>query len=317
MAKEAKKEVKKKEKSKKIKGKETEKKAEALTLQQEPSAGVPIDSVGKIKEEIKKQEPVKKDSSDENSKKELKEEKPKTHKKHKIHTKKRGKKYKEVLKLVDTNKNYSIEEAMDLAIKTIATKFDSSVEAHIKLGIKPEQSDQNIRTVADLPEGTGKTVKVAAIIGSDKEKEAKDAGADFYGSEDLVSKIEKGFLDFDVVIATPDMMGKIGKLGRILGTKGMMPNPKTETVTDNPGKAIKQIKRGRVQIKNDKFGIVHASFGKVSMSKDKLLSNFEALIDTVVKAKPQSSKGNYLKSAFLSTTMGPSIKLDISKIHRK
>ncbi len=262
------------------------------------------------KEKAKDKEPQKesKESTEEI------EEKPKVHKPQKPHIKKRGKKYKEAAKLIEKDKLYTPEEAIDLALKTSITKFDSSLEVHFRLNIKPEQTEQNIRTVADLPEGTGKKIKVAAIISSQKEKETKDAGADVVGSDDLISKIEKGFSDFDIVIATPDMMGKIGRLGKILGTKGLMPNPKTETVTDNPGRVVKMLKKGRVELKNDKFGIVHTSFGKISLGKEKLLGNFKALAETLFKAKPSQVKGQFLKSAAISTTMGPSVKIDINKI---
>lgn len=242
-------------------------------------------------------------------------EAPKSHKPQKPHIKKHGKKYKEVSKLINKSQFYLPEEAVVLMLKTRTTKFDSSVEAHIKLGIKPSLSDQNIRTVVDLPQGAGKKVKVAAIVSAGKEKEVKDAGADVSGGDDLISKIEKGFLDFDIVVATPDMMGKIGKLGKMLGTKGLMPNPKTETVTDKPERVIKLIKKGRVELKNDSFGIVHASFGKVSFGKEKLKENLKALIEALSKSKPQSVKGQFVKSISLSTTMGPSVKIDINKLN--
>lgn len=246
--------------------------------------------------------------------KEETKETPKSHKPQKPHIRKRGKKYKEISKLIDKEKFYSPEEAIELTLKTGTTKFDSSTEVHVRLGIKTEQSDQNIRTVADLPQGTGKLIKVAAIISAGKEKEAKEAGADITGSDDLISKIEKGFLDFDVVIATPDMMPKIGKLGKILGTKGLMPNPKTETVTDNPGRVIKLLKKGRVELKNDSFGIIHSSFGKVSFGKDRLKENLGSFFETLNKARPQSAKGQFIKTVNISTTMGPSVKIDINKL---
>lgn len=233
-----------------------------------------------------------------------------------IYLKKRGKKYKEAVKLIDKNHLYGPEEAIDLACKTSITSFDSSIEAHINLNIKAEQTDQNIRTIVDLPEGTGKKLKIAAIVNPSKEEEAKKASADFVGSDDLISKIEKGFLDFDIVIATPDMMGKIGKLGKILGTKGLMPNPKTETITENPGKTISRIKKGVVELKNDSSGIVHCSFGKVSFGKEKLLNNLKAIIEAIFRAKHSSVKGHFIKSVSISTTMGPSIKIDIDKLNK-
>lgn len=262
---------------------------------------------------ITEQENPDKDSQDNTT--ETSEKVLKHHKPQKPHIKHRGKKYKEVAKLIDKNITYLPEEAIDLSLKTSTTKFDSSVEVHIKLGIKPEQTEQNIRTVADLPEGTGKAVKIAAILGSDKEKEAKDAGADIVGGDDLISKIEKGFLDFDIVIATPDQMSKIGKLGKTLGTKGLMPNPKTETVTDNPGRVISKIKKGRVELKNDSFGIIHASFGKTSFGAEKLANNLKALLEILLKAKLQQAKGQFIKTVNISTTMGPSLKVDINKLN--
>lgn len=250
----------------------------------------------------------------ETAKKEETKEAPKTHKPQKPHIKKRGKKYKEVSKLIDKEHNYLPEEAVELAIKTATTNFDPSIEVHIRLGIKPEQTEQNIRTVVDLPEGTGKEIKIAAIVNPQKEKETKEAGADFVGSDDLISKIEKGFLGFDVVVATPDMMSKIGKLGKILGTKGLMPNPKTETVAEEPQKVVKLLKKGRIELKNDSYGIVHTIFGKVSQGKEKLINNFKALLEGLFKAKPQAVKGQFVKSISVSTTMGPSIKVDQNKL---
>jgi len=266
------------------------------------------------KEEKPKQKKSEKNNQEEKVQPEDEKKEIKTRAFQKPHIKKRGKKYKEVSKLIDREKFYTPEEAIESVLKTAVTKFDSSVEAHIRLSIKPEQSEQNIRTVVDLPEGTGRKVKVAAIISSGKEKEVNEAGANIIGSDDLISKIEKGFLGFDVVVATPDMMGKIGKLGKILGTKGLMPNPKIETVTDNPGRVIKLIKKGRVELKNDKFGIVHSSFGKVSYGKEKLLSNFLTFTETLLKAKPAQVKGQLVKSVAISTTMGPSVKIDINKL---
>lgn len=263
-------------------------------------------------EKTKKTEKTKKEKN-----KEVKTEKisKKTKVKNKkVGLKNKGKKYNEVLNLIDKQKVYSPEEAIKLAIKTSPVKFDASLEIHAKLGIKPEHSDQNVRTVADLPEGTGKKIKIAAIISPEKEKAVKDAGADYTGADDLVSKIAKGFLDFDIVIATPDMMGKIGKIGKILGTKGLMPNPKTGTVADSPEKAVKQFKKGRVELRNDKAGIVHASFGKISMGEEKLQNNLQSLLETLIKAKPQTSKGQFMKGIHLTTTMGPSVKVDVNKI---
>ncbi|NTU69292.1 50S ribosomal protein L1 [bacterium] len=214
-------------------------------------------------------------------------------------------------KLVDKDKNYPIAEALGLLEKTSTTKFDATCEIHVQLGIKPEHAEQNLRMAVDLPAGTGKKVRVAAIVGQSKEKDAKDGGADIIGGEELVEKISKGFLDFDIVVATPEMMPKLAKVGKILGTKGLMPNPKTETVTEDPKKAIEKLKKGRVELRNDKFGIVHALFGKVSMGSEALAKNYNAIMEAIKKAKPQGVKGTYLKKVSVTTTMGPGIRIEM------
>ena len=270
----------------------------------------------KEKKEIEvKDDSGKKEEAKSKQKEDIKDKKKPSKKvKQKPRIRKRGKKYKEVSKLVDKNNYYLPEEAMYLVLKTSTTKFDSAVEIHIRLGIKTEHSDQNIRTVVDLPEGTGKKIKVAAIVSSQREKEVKEAGADFVGNDNLISKIEKGFLGFDILVATPDMMGKIGKLGKALGTKGLMPNPKTETVTDKPERVVKLLKKGRIELRNDKQGIVHASFGKVSLGNDKLISNLKILIEKLSKTKPSQVKGQFIKSVVICTTMGASVTLNEDKL---
>jgi len=235
----------------------------------------------------------------------------KVHKSHKPNVKKNphGKKYKAVEGLVDKNKEYELDEAIALLKKTATTKFDSSVEIHMNLNLDLTNPEQQIRGSVSMPAGLGKAKKVCAIVGPEKEKEAKDAGADTVGGQDVIEKIEKGWMDFDVVVATPDMMPQIGKIGKTLGTKGLMPNPKTGTVTPEPGKAITEIKKGKADYRVDKTGTVHAAVGKVSFDDAKLKENIETFIDAIHKAKPASAKGTYLVSIFLTTTMGPSVKL--------
>lgn len=223
--------------------------------------------------------------------------------------KKHAKKYREVEILVDKSKDYAPEGAMELLAKTSTTKFDSSVEVHIRLNVDPQNAEQQVRGSLVLPNGTGKNKTVLAIVSPEKEKEAKDSGADFAGGEDLIGKIEKGWLEFDVVVATPDMMPKLGKIGKILGTKGLMPNPKVGTVTPNIGNVVKDIKKGMVEYRVDKNGTMHLVFGKVSFGKEKLLENYNALLETVVKVKPNGVKGTYIKGVSVATTMGPGIKV--------
>ncbi len=220
-----------------------------------------------------------------------------------------SKKYREVQTLVEKDKLYTAEEAIALAKKTSTTNFDSSVELHINLNLDLKNSEQQVRGSVVLPAGTGKTKKVCAIVGNEKEKEAKEAGADFVGGAELIAKIEKGWLDFDVVVATPDMMAQLGKIGKILGTKGLMPNPKVGTVTPNVGSITKEIKKGMVEYRTDKNGIIHLIIGKASFSESELLENFNAIMDTIVKVKPSGIKGTYIKSVSVATTMGPGIKV--------
>ena len=220
-----------------------------------------------------------------------------------------GKKYQESLKLVDQTKQYSPDEAMDLILKTAYAKFDETVELHVKLGVDGRQADQQVRGVVVLPAGTGKKLRVLVIAKGDKQDEATKAGADIVGAEEIIAKINGGWLDFDVCITTPDMMGLIGRVAKILGPKGLMPNPKSGTVTMDLTKAVNDVKAGKVEYRLEKNNIVHCPIGKVSFGKEKLMQNFETLMDALVKAKPAASKGTYLKSVTLATTMGPGIKV--------
>ncbi len=228
---------------------------------------------------------------------------------------KHGKKYEESLKLVEANKAYDTEEAFSLVVKTAKAKFDESVEAHIKLGVDSRHADQQVRGVVVLPHGTGKTVKVLVFAKGDKVKEAEAAGADYVGGEELVAKIQgENWFDFDVVIATPDMMGVVGRLGKVLGPKGLMPNPKSGTVSMDVAKAISDIKAGKIEYRLDKTNIIHCAIGKASFGEEKLIENFKTLMSAVIKAKPASAKGQYLKSISVSSTMGPGIKVSTSKV---
>jgi len=223
---------------------------------------------------------------------------------------KRGKGIIEAKKKVDSMTRYAIKDAIDLVVSAARAKFDENVDAAIRLGVNPRHADQMVRGSVVLPNGLGKSVKVLVFSKGDKEKEALDAGADYAGSDDLIEKIKGGWLDFDRAIATPDMMGNVGKLGKILGPRGLMPNPKVGTVTFNVADAVKEMKAGRVEFRVERAGIVHSPVGKVSFGADKLLENFLALIETIVKLKPASSKGTYLRSISLSSTMGPGVKVD-------
>ena len=222
----------------------------------------------------------------------------------------RGKKYAEAKKKIDRNKRYDLDGGIQLLKETGQAKFDESVDMAIRLGVNPKHSDQMVRGTVALPHGVGKSVRVLVFAKGEKEKEAKDAGADFVGAEDLVEKITGGWTDFDKAIATPDMMGTVGKLGKILGPRGLMPNPKVGTVTFDVGRAVRELKAGRVEFKVDKTGIVHTTVGKISFPAEKLKDNVMALMDVIIRAKPASSKGTYMKSIAISTTMGPGIKLD-------
>jgi large subunit ribosomal protein L1 len=222
-----------------------------------------------------------------------------------------GKKYKAVAALVDRTKLYGVEEAIGLAKKTARAKFDESVDLAVKLGVDPKQADQMVRGTVVLPHGTGKKVKILVFAKGEKEKEAREAGADYAGAEDLADKIQKeGWTDFDVVVATPDIMGLVGKLGKVLGPRGLMPNPKTGTVTFDVAKAIKDIRAGKVEYRVEKAGIIHVPVGKASFDENKLVDNAKSVLESILKAKPASSKGKYLKSATVSTTMGPGVKMD-------
>ncbi|MGE5509231.1 MAG: 50S ribosomal protein L1 [Chitinophagales bacterium] len=220
-----------------------------------------------------------------------------------------GKKYAEAAKLIDPDKQYPVAEAVELVKQTAKAKFDETVEAHIRLGVDPRHADQQVRGTVVLPFGTGKTVRVAVFAKGEKAKEAEESGADFVGAEDLAEKITGGWTDFDVAVATPDMMGVVGKLGRILGPRGLMPNPKTGTVTMEVAKAIKDIKAGKVEYRVDKAGIIHVPIGKASFDADKLAGNFRTLMGAIIKAKPAAAKGTYLKRIALAATMGPGVKV--------
>ncbi len=228
---------------------------------------------------------------------------------------KRGKKYAEAAKLVDRAMQYDVEEAISLVKKTAVAKFDETVEAHIRLGVDGRHADQQVRGAVVLPHGTGKKVRVLVFAKGDKVAEAEAAGADFVGGDELIPKIQnEGWLDFDVVVATPDMMGVVGRLGRVLGPKGLMPNPKAGTVTMDVTKAIQDIKAGKIEYRLDKANIIHVPVGKVSFTEEQLRDNFMTLMDAINKAKPSSAKGQYLRSVTLAATMGPGIKLNTIKL---
>ena len=221
---------------------------------------------------------------------------------------KRGKRYQEAAKLVDSTREYEAKEALELLEKMPKPKFDETVELHIKLGVDSKHADQQVRGTVVLPHGTGKSLRVLVFAKGDKAKEAEAAGADFVGAEELVPKIEKeNWFDYDVIVATPDMMGVIGRLGKVLGPKGLMPNPKSGTVTMDVTKAISEIKSGKVEYRLDKTNIIHVGIGKVSFGAEKLAENYQTLIDAIIKAKPAAAKGQYIKSVALTTTMGPSV----------
>ena len=222
-----------------------------------------------------------------------------------------GKKYRAALEQVDSAKVYDYKEAIALAKKISTTKFDSSLEASFVLNVDPRQAEQNIRGAMVLPHGTGKTQRVLVITQGAKEEEAKVAGADFVGGADMIQQIQGGWFDFDIIVATPDMMGQLGKLGKLLGPKGLMPNPKTGTVTMDVAKAIDEIKKGKVEYRVDKDGNINVLFGKVSFTEEALVENFKALYDRILKARPVTVKGTYLKGVTVSTTMGPGIKVTV------
>ncbi len=223
---------------------------------------------------------------------------------------KRGKKYIESKKKIDPLRKYTCEEALSLVLETAYAKFDESVDVALRLGVDPRHADQVVRGAVMLPHGTGKTIRVLVFAKGEKEKEAREAGADYVGAEDMAEKITSGWLEFDKVVATPDMMSVVGKLGRILGPRGMMPNPKLGTVTFDIARVVNEMKAGRVEFRVDKAGIIHCPVGRVSFGKDKLMDNVKTLLGTVMKLKPSASKGTYIKSVAFSSTMGPGVKVD-------
>ena len=228
-----------------------------------------------------------------------------------------GKKYLAAAKLIDVNKRYTVDAAVELVretAKVTARKYDQTVDVAIRLGVDPKHADQMVRGTVVLPHGLGKSKKVLAIAGADKQREASEAGADHVGGEELVEKIQGGWMDFDAVVATPDMMRAVGKLGKVLGPRGLMPNPKTGTVTTNIAQAVREIKAGKVEFRVDKTGIVHAPVGKISFPAQSLIENAHALVDSVVRAKPSAAKGKYLKRVTMSSTMGPGIDIDTTHV---
>ena len=227
---------------------------------------------------------------------------------------KHGKKYTDSSKLVESSKLYDVNEALDLAVKTKTAKFDETVEVHVRLGVDSRHADQQVRGAVVLPNGTGKTVRVMAFAKGDALKAAEEAGADYFGGEEYIAKIQnEGWLDFDVVVATPDMMGLVGRLGKVLGPRGLMPTPKAGNVTPDVAKAVTEAKAGKIEYRLDKTNIIHCPIGKVSFGAEKLKENLDALMAAIVKAKPASTKGQYIKSCVIATTMGPGIKLNVAK----
>jgi large subunit ribosomal protein L1 len=227
---------------------------------------------------------------------------------------KRGKKYQESKKGVDSQKRYEFAEAVESAIKSSFAKFDETIDMAVRLGVDPRHADQMVRGTVVLPNGLGKEVKVLAFAKGEKEAEAKEAGADFVGSDDLVEKIQGGWFGFDKAIATPDMMGTVGKIGKLLGPRGLMPNAKTGTVTFDVAKAVQELKAGKIDFRVEKAGIVHAPMGKVSFGVEKIIQNMTAFLETIMRLKPSSSKGTYLKAIAISTTMGPGFKIDTALV---
>ena len=227
---------------------------------------------------------------------------------------KHGKKYVESAKLVDSAALYDVAEALDLAIKTGTAKFDETVEVHVRLGVDGRHADQQVRGAVVLPNGTGKTVRALVFAKGDKVQAALDAGADYVGAEELVAKISGGWMDFDVVIASPDMMGVVGRLGKVLGPRGLMPNPKAGTVTPDVARAVTEAKAGKIEYRLDKTNIIHCPIGKVSFGVEKLQENFDALLGAIVRAKPAAAKGQYVKSCTVASTMGPGVKINPNKV---
>ncbi len=228
---------------------------------------------------------------------------------------KHGKKYVDSAKLIDRTKLYEIEEALDIAVKTATAKFDETVEVHVRLGVDSRHADQQVRGAVVLPNGTGKTVRVAVFAKGDDAAAAEAAGAEVVGAEDLVAKIQgEGFMDFDVAIATPNMMGLVGRLGKVLGPRGLMPSPKAGTVTPDVAKAVNEAKAGKIEYRLDKTNIIHCPIGKASFGTEKLKENFEVLLGAIVKAKPEAAKGQYIRSCAVAATMGPGVKINPAKI---
>ena len=228
---------------------------------------------------------------------------------------KHGKKYVDSAKLIDRTKFYDADEALDLVVKTSTAKFDETVEVHVKLGVDSRHADQQVRGAIVLPNGTGKNVKVLAVCKGDNVKLAEEAGADFVGAEEMTQKIQsEGWMDFDVLITTPDMMGLVGRLGKILGPRGLMPNPKAGTVTPDIAKAVKEAKAGKIEYRLDKTNIIHCPIGKSSFGKEKLVENFNTLLEASVKAKPAAAKGQYIKSCAVTSTMGPGVRINPNKV---
>ena len=226
----------------------------------------------------------------------------------------KGKSFRSAIEKVDRNQRYQLEDSLKLVKETARAKFDETVDLAIRLGVDPRQADQNIRGTVALPHGMGKTVRVLAFAKGEKEREAQEAGADFIGSDELIKKISEGWLDFDKAVATPDMMAAVGRIGKILGPRGLMPNPKTGTVSLDIGKAVREIKAGKLEFRVDKAGIVHVPVGRASFSADQLIDNVRMVLQTVIRAKPASAKGNYIKGVTVATTMGPGIKIDLAQI---
>ena len=226
----------------------------------------------------------------------------------------RGKKFRAARVAIPSDRTYTIEEAIPLVQKVKFAKFDETVDMSLRLGVDPKHADHMVRGTVVLPHGLGRSKRVAAIAGGEKQREAQEAGADVVGGDDLVEKVQGGFMDFDAVVATPDMMRSVGKLGKLLGPRGLMPNPKTGTVTTDIAKAIREIKAGKVEFRVDKTGIIHAPVGKMSFTGEALVANAHALVDSIVKAKPSAAKGKYLKSVTLSSTMGPGVRIDTTHI---
>jgi len=227
---------------------------------------------------------------------------------------KRSRRYNKITEKIDKNKYYILDEGVNKLKESSTAKFEESVEISVNLGVDPKHSDQLVRGIVSLPHGTGRNVKVLVLNRGDKDEEAKQAGADYVGFEDYIKKIQEGWLDFDVIIATPDVMSSVGKLGKILGRRGLMPNPKSGTVTKNVGRTVKEIKAGKIEFRVDKYGILHTPVGKVSFDKEKLIDNVLTFISAVVKLKPPTVKGQYIKKIALSSSMGPGIKIDHSEL---